>query len=67
MPEPPSLFGREREQAALRERLSSALGGQGGLVLIGGEAGVGKTALTESLAYQACCAARSSASGGATI
>jgi len=53
MPEPPSLFGREREQAALRERLSSALGGQGGLVLIGGEAGVGKTALTESLAYQA--------------
>lgn len=53
MPEPPSLFGREREQAALRERLSSALGGQGGLVLVGGEAGVGKTALTESLAYQA--------------
>ncbi|MDQ2785582.1 MAG: toll/interleukin-1 receptor domain-containing protein [Chloroflexota bacterium] len=53
LPEPPSLFGREREQATLRERLSSALGGQGGLVLIGGEAGVGKTALIESLAYDA--------------
>ncbi len=53
IPEPPPLFGREREQAALRERLSGALGGQGGLVLIGGEAGVGKTALTETVAYEA--------------
>jgi hypothetical protein len=53
IPEPPPLFGRDRERAALRERLTDALGGQGGLVLVGGEAGVGKTALAESLAYEA--------------
>src|SRR6478672_7839361 len=30
------LVGREREQAALRDHLATALGGQGSLVLIGG-------------------------------
>ncbi len=53
IPPPPPIFGREREQALLHERLLALREGHGGLVLIGGEAGIGKTTLAETLAYEA--------------
>ncbi len=39
------IFGRERERARLRELLDDAIAGHGSLVLISGEAGIGKTTL----------------------
>ena len=61
-----SLVGRARELAALREQLDAALAGHGGLVLIGGEAGIGKTALAEALCREAAERARGCWSGAAT-
>ena len=42
------LVGREREHAALRDAIATAAGGDGGILLVAGEGGVGKTALVES-------------------
>ncbi len=51
---PEAVFvGREHEVAELRKQLLSALDGKGGLVLIGGEPGVGKTTLTKQLIKEA--------------
>jgi DNA-binding CsgD family transcriptional regulator len=41
------LFGRERERKALDRLLDGARGGRGGVLVVHGEAGVGKTALLE--------------------
>ena len=47
------LVGRESELAALRVSLDDACAGRGGLVLLGGAAGIGKTALAEALCHEA--------------
>ena len=46
---PSVLVGRESELTVLRQHRDTALAGQGSLVLIGGEAGIGKTALAEAI------------------
>ncbi|HUG14136.1 MAG TPA: AAA family ATPase, partial [Thermomicrobiales bacterium] len=53
--EPPSppIVGRAHEQDILREGLAATLAGRGGLVLIGGEAGIGKTTLVSQLTGEA--------------
>ncbi len=52
-PELMPLVGREKERATLLAHLEAAIGGQGGLVLIEGEAGVGKTRLLQEIARDA--------------
>src|SRR4029453_18626330 len=48
MPRAMELVGRQREQAALRDAIAVAAEADGGILLIAGDAGVGKTALVES-------------------
>src|SRR4051812_46829165 len=48
-PAPSILVGRDHELAVLHERFTGALAGSGCLILISGEAGIGKTALAEAL------------------
>ncbi|HEV8623842.1 MAG TPA: AAA family ATPase [Acidimicrobiia bacterium] len=47
------FVGREAEQARLDQRLAEAAGGHGGVVMVAGEPGLGKTRLSEELARQA--------------
>src|SRR5258707_960749 len=53
IPAPPALIGRDRELALLRQQFDAALTGHGRLVLISGDAGIGKTALAEWLCRNA--------------
>lgn len=47
---PGKLVGRDGEQKAIRTALDEALTGRGGLLLVGGEAGIGKTRLVDEVA-----------------
>jgi predicted ATPase/class 3 adenylate cyclase len=47
------FVGREAERVELRRLLDQAANGQGGLAMIGGEPGVGKTRLAEEMALEA--------------
>jgi DNA-binding CsgD family transcriptional regulator len=49
----PVVVGRTLEQIFLREELAAVLGGRGRLVLLGGEAGIGKTTLARDLTSEA--------------
>jgi tetratricopeptide (TPR) repeat protein len=49
----PLCLGRDAELERLRESLASALAGQGGLVLLTGDPGIGKTRLAEACASEA--------------
>ena len=51
--EPDPVFGRDREMAKLGELLQSAVEGTGRVVMVTGEPGIGKTALTAAFAHVA--------------
>ena len=47
--EPATLYGRREERAALGKLLTQARGGQSGVLVVRGEAGIGKTALLDHI------------------
>jgi class 3 adenylate cyclase len=49
----PKLIGRETELSTLEDALLAALRGDGGVVILGGEAGMGKTRLVNELSARA--------------
>ena len=49
----PALFGRDDELGLLRDHLRTARAGQGSLLLISGEAGIGKSALSAAICREA--------------
>lgn len=53
---PPLLVGRSRELYVLRAQLTEALAGNGSMVVLGGEAGIGKSRLAETLSREASSA-----------
>ena len=55
---PSGLAGRESEEQRLAALLAAAEAGQGHLVLVGGEAGIGKTALVRALTAAAAAHGR---------
>jgi DNA-binding CsgD family transcriptional regulator len=60
---PFELLGRERERAALEGLVEGVRGGQSRVLVLGGEAGIGKTALLEHLVARASGARIARASG----
>src|SRR5690349_17640585 len=55
--EQPLLFDREEDLAALDAALTEAVGGTGGVRLIEGPAGIGKTVLLDAMRRRAAAAA----------
>lgn len=53
MPGRPAFIGRAREQGVLRSALVDATTGHGRLLLLSGEAGIGKTRITEQFGREA--------------
>jgi serine/threonine protein kinase len=51
--EPDPVFGRQKELSKLDDLLRSAIDGVGRVVMVSGEPGIGKTALTSSFVYAA--------------
>jgi DNA-binding CsgD family transcriptional regulator len=49
------FVGRERERGYLRRLVGAAVAGRGGLAVIAGEPGIGKTRLIEEVAAEAVC------------
>jgi len=49
----PTLVGRDAELSTLEDALLSALRGDGGVVIVGGEAVMGKTSLVNAVAVRA--------------